>query len=124
MPALKLKSLKFVGISLLTLFLLTMSLSVVHQGHSYSTSHSDISSSATVGSSLELNQVTLDSLVTDVCIGAIFLVLIVCRKYAHGKIFSPSGLTGKIDRLRLLNFTRPPNLVLRLSLPQLGVFRI
>jgi len=123
-PTLKFKSLRFAGIGVLTLFLLTMSLSFVHQGHSYSTSHSNFSSSAATGSSLEINQVALDSLVTDVCIGAIFLVLFVYRKYFHGKIFSPSGLTGKIDRLRLMNFTRLPNLVLRLSPPQLGVLRI
>lgn len=124
MPALKLKSSRFLGIGVLTLFLLAMSLSFMHQGHTYSTSHSDVSSSAAAGSSHELNQVVLDSLVVDVCIGAIFLVLIVCRKFFHGKIFSPSGLAGKIDRLRLMKFTRPPNLLLRLSLPQLGVFRI
>lgn len=123
-PALKFKSLQFAGIGVLTLFLLTMSLSFVHQVHSYSTSHSGVSSSAAIGSSLELNQVAPSSLVTNVCIGAIFLVLFVCRKYFHGNIFTPSGLTGKNDRLRLMNFTRPPNLVLRLSLPQLGVFRI
>lgn len=124
MPTLKFNSLRFAGIGVLALFLLTMSLSFVHQGHSYSTSHSDVSSSAATESSLQINQVALDSLVTDVCIGAIFLVLFVYRKYFHGNIFSPSGLTGKIDRLRLMKFTRPPNLVLRLSLPQLGVFRI
>lgn len=124
MPTLKSKSLRFVGIGVLALFLLTMSLSFVHQGSSYSTSHSDVSSSAATGSSLQINQVGLDSLVTDVCIGAIFLVLFVCRKYFHGKISTHSGLAGKIDRLRLMKFTRPPNLLLRLSLPQLGVFRI
>ena len=124
MPALKLKSSRFIGIGVLTLFLLAMSLSFAHQGHSYSTSQSDVSSSAVTGSSHELNPVAPNSLVTDVCIGAIFLVLFVYRKYFHGKIFTPSGLTGKIDRLRLMNFTRPPNLVLPLSLPQLGVFRI
>ncbi len=124
MPTLKFKSLRFAGIGVLTLFLLTMSLSFVHQGHSYSTSPSDFSSSAATGSSLELNHVSPNTLVTDVCIGAIFLILFFGRKYFHGKIFTPSGLTGKIDRLRLMNFTRPPNLVLHLSLPQLGVFRI
>ncbi len=124
MPTLKFKSLRFAGIGVLALFLFTMSLSFVHQGHSYSTTHSGIGSSAATESSLQINQIALDSLVTDVCIGAVFLVLFVYRKYFHGKIFTPSGLTGKIDRLRLMNFTRPPNLVLRLSLPQLGVFRI
>jgi hypothetical protein len=123
-PTLKLKSLRFVGIGVLTLFLLAMSLSFAHQGYSYSTSHSEGGSSAATGFSHELNQVAPNSLVTDVCIGAIFLVLIVCRKYLHGKISAHSGLAGKIDRLRLMNFTRPPNFVLRLSLPQLGVLRI
>ncbi|MDP1852355.1 MAG: hypothetical protein Q8K48_08085 [Candidatus Planktophila sp.] len=124
MSALKLKSWRFVGIGILTLFLLAMSLSFAHQGHSYSTPHSDFSSSAATGSSLELNHVAPNTLITDVCIGAIFLLLIVGRKYLHGKITTHSELAGKIDRLRLMNFTRPPNLVLRLSLPQLGVFRI
>ena len=123
-PALKLKSLRFVGIGVLTLFLLAMSLSFAHQDHSYSTSHSGVISSAATGFSHELNQFGPNSLVTDVCIGALFLVLIVCRKYLYGKISTHSGLAGKIDRLRLMKFTRPPNLVLRLSLPQLGVFRI
>jgi hypothetical protein len=101
-----------------------MSLSYVHQGHSYATSHSDVSSTAATGISHELNQVAPDALLADVCIGAIFLVLIVFRKYFHGKISAHAKLAGKIDRLRLMNFVRPPNLVLRLSLSQLGVLRI
>jgi hypothetical protein len=123
-PELKLKSLRFVGIGVLTFFLLAMSLSFVHQGLTYETSHSEVNSSAATGFSQELNQVAPNSLLTDVCIGAIFLVLIVFRKYFHGKISTQSGLAGKIDRLRLMNFARPPNFVLRLSLSQLGVLRI
>ena len=123
-PVFKLKSLRFAAVGFLTLFLLAMSLSFVHRGHSFSISHSEVNSSASIGSSLGLNKVAPDSLLTDVCIGAIFLVLFVFRKYFHGKISTHPGFASKIDRLRLMNFTRPPNLVLRLSLFQLGVFRI
>ena len=124
MSALKLKSLRFVGIGLLTLFLLALSLSFVHISHSQATSYSDVNSNAATGFSHQPDHVAPDSLLTDVCISAIFLVLIVYRKYLIGKISTQSGLAGKVDRLRLKNFTRPPNFVVRLSLPQLGVFRI
>lgn len=123
-PALKLKSLRFAAVGFLTLLLLAMSFSFVHQGHSYATSHSDVSSTAATGSSHGLNQVAPDSLLTDVCIGAIFLVLFVFRKYFHGKISTHPRFESKIDRLRLMNFAPPPNSILPLSLPQLGVLRI
>ena len=124
MSALKLKSLRFVGIGVLALFLLAMSFSFVHQGHSYSTSHSDFNSSAATGSSLELNHVSPNTLVTDVCIGAIFLILFFGRKHLFKFSFLRQFLNSDLNRWRALSFTRPPNLVLRLSLPQLGVFRI
>lgn len=123
-PALKLNPLRFAAVGFLTLLLFAMSFSFVHQSHSYSISHSEVNSSASIGSSLGLNQTAPDSLVTDVCIGAIFLVLFVFRKYFHGKISTHPAFASKIDRLRLMNFTRPPNFILRLSLSQLGVIRI
>jgi hypothetical protein len=122
--ALKLKSLRFLGIGVLTFFILAMSLSFVHHGFSYATSHSEVTSIAVSGFSHENNQVAPDSLITEVFIGAVFLVLIVFRKYFNNKFFTRSTLTNKIDLKKLKSFTLPPNLVLRLSLSQLGVLRI
>jgi hypothetical protein len=122
--ALKLKSLRFLGIGVLTFFILAMSLSFVHHGFSYATSHSDVTSITVSGFSHENNQAAPDSLITDVFIGAVFLVLIVFRKYFHSKVSTRPRLKDKIDLKRLKCFTRPPNLILRLSLSQLGVLRI
>ena len=64
------------------------------------------------------------SLMTDICIGVTFLVLLVSGKYWLRKRVNQLRveLIAQVKDLR--SFIKPPNLVFALSLPQLGISRI
>jgi hypothetical protein len=64
------------------------------------------------------------SLLTDICIGVTFLVLLIGRKFWLRQKHSNWRISLHTSIKELRGFIKPPNLVLRLSLPQLGVCRI
>jgi hypothetical protein len=64
------------------------------------------------------------SLLSDLCMSAFFLVLIIGAKVLLVKAFSRHQLTANYLFTRTLKFLRPPNLTFALSRPQLGIYRI
>ncbi len=63
-------------------------------------------------------------LITDVCVGITFLVLLAGRKlFLHQRKFG-YNYRFKLTTFLALKFTHHPNLLFTLSRPQLGVFRI
>jgi hypothetical protein len=104
----------------LLISLISTGMVVAHQCHQSSTQvathahHDEPTSSATPNSSL----------LTDICIGVTFLVLLIGGKFWLRKRVS-SWLAQAVSQIKdLRRFVKPPNLVLALTLPQLGIYRI
>ncbi len=71
------------------------------------------------------NSVTPNSsLLTDICIGVTFLVLLIGGKFWLRKKVTSWLVQLHVQVKDLRSFIKPPNLVCALSLPQLGILRI
>lgn|GEM_PF-6636797 len=112
---------RFVGVNVLVMLLLSLGTSIAHQ------SVPDVSSQPVVFIQAIGNvssAVGSHSLACDICVGVVFLVLLVGRKiFLKNRIWT-LGVTNQLSHWRAFSFTRPPNLKFALTLPQLGVFRI
>jgi len=104
----------------LLISLISTGMVVAHQCHQASTQvathahHDEPTSSVTPSSSL----------LTDICIGVTFLVLLIGGKFWLRKRVS-SWLVQAFSQIKdLRHFVKPPNLVFALTLPQLGISRI
>ena len=64
------------------------------------------------------------SLLTDICIGVTFLVLLIGGKYWLRGNRPTWRISRNVSIKDLRGFIKPPNLAFNLSLPQLGVCRI
>jgi len=104
----------------LLISLISTGMVVAHQCHQASSQvathahHDEPTSSVTPNSSL----------LTDICIGVTFLVLLIGGKFWLRKRVS-SWLVQAFSQIKdLRHFVKPPNLVFALTLPQLGISRI
>lgn len=115
---------KFSGILAITLAVFSTGFAVVQQCHAQSvatsitTQHDHNAPAGTHGA------LSSQSLLTDVCLGVFFLVLIVGRKYLLEQRKSVGNFSRALSWRRVFTFIPPPNLTFSLSLPQLGVIRI
>lgn len=104
----------------LLISLISTGMVVAHQCHQASTQvathahHDETTSSPTPDSSL----------LTDICIGVTFLVLLLGGKFWLRKRCASWQTQIHVQVKNLRSFIKPPNLAFALSLPQLGISRI
>lgn len=124
MPALKFKLFKFAGSHILVLFVLAISIAFIHQCQAGSYLHSN-TSSYSVGTHSNLPSLNAPiAFVNDICVGAGFLIFFFGQKNSPKVKLLEARISSLLIYWRALNFTRPPNLRITLTLVQLGVNRI
>lgn len=115
---------KFSGILAITFALFSTGFVVVQQCHSQAVTASVIAQHDHHGPFSNHGVLSSESLITDVCIGLFFLVLIVGRKYLLEQRKLPNSFSRVYSWSSKFTFVRPPNLAFSLSLSQLGVIRV
>ena len=124
MPVLRSKLKGFVGVNVLALALFSLGIVIAYQYSPPASPQSIVLSHAINNDSGSIGMSGSHSLVTDICVGIVFLVLLVGRKFFLKNRTWSLCVANQLTHWRAFSFTRPPNLRYALTLPQLGVLRI